>query len=506
MRHHLSIAVSAMLIFAASNAVAEVNIERKGPCAYQCIDPAGILTTTCHDTEHVAKELCLNRSIASGTPTTPGRKFEVHPGAYWETQWMGLKDAQEPAPDPDPDPEPEPEPDPEPEPEPEPDPEPTPPADITGFGFASVTADGLASISWLPSAGADTYHLFVGTAEAGQAVPGNLVYSEHFDSSTTSVAAIAGIAPGEWYTRVCPKAGELQGGCSERLFFTVAAPEPEPEPDPDPEPEPDGSIATLDVDATGTPETVPAPFAAAANRPRGRIEFTVKPDAITTGSQHFLRGPEWGVWFYQNRLHGHHHTPAGERKLWRNDQLGTQLPLEGAEVIAGQALSFTVSWDDTGMAVIVAGQLRLYLEGTFKPPADLVYGANPNGTNPFGGQLIAKVYEDPATFGKCDNMQAWATVEGTAAPVPSDCLASLTISWIEPTTRTDGSPLEPEEIGLYQIFEDGNLAQSVVAPATQTVFRRVPGSTHCYRAKTKLTAAAGGLESDLSNEACKTVE
>lgn len=59
-----------------------------------------------------------------------------------------------------------------------------------------------------------------------------------------------------------------------------------------------------------------------------------------------------------------------------------------------------------------------------------------------------------------------------------------TVSWTEPTTRTDGTPLNPSEIKWYEIYKDGVSMRIYQRDTRFTTY----DTGHCYRVKTWDTA------------------
>lgn len=96
---------------------------------------------------------------------------------------------------------------------------------------------------------------------------------------------------------------------------------------------------------------------------------------------------------------------------------------------------------------------------------------------------------------------------------PAAMAANVEVNWTHPTAFTDGTPLSVGQIASTRV-EYGSCAGTafgvkagevvVNAPATQASIPLAPG-THCFRAYTKTTAAAGGLESVATNVAQKVV-
>ena len=98
------------------------------------------------------------------------------------------------------------------------------------------------------------------------------------------------------------------------------------------------------------------------------------------------------------------------------------------------------------------------------------------------------------------------------APLAS-LAASVTVTWTHPTAFTDGTVLSAAQIASTRV-EYGSCSgtafgtkageTTVPAPATTTTVTLAPG-THCVRAFTRTTAAAGNLESSASGVATVTV-
>ena len=92
--------------------------------------------------------------------------------------------------------------------------------------------------------------------------------------------------------------------------------------------------------------------------------------------------------------------------------------------------------------------------------------------------------------------------------------SSATVSWTHPTQYTDGSALPLSGIASTRV-EYGSCVGTafgtktgevvVVAPAVTTTVTGLTPSTWCFRAYTKTTAAAGGLESGPSGVASKVI-
>jgi hypothetical protein len=94
------------------------------------------------------------------------------------------------------------------------------------------------------------------------------------------------------------------------------------------------------------------------------------------------------------------------------------------------------------------------------------------------------------------------------------CAASAaTITWTNPATYSDGSPLVAADIASTTIeYSNGTTfgtvaGQVVVTGSVTTGIAPDPaaGSSRCYRAKTTVIAAKGGQTSDPSNVLCKAV-
>lgn len=89
---------------------------------------------------------------------------------------------------------------------------------------------------------------------------------------------------------------------------------------------------------------------------------------------------------------------------------------------------------------------------------------------------------------------------------------AATVTWTNPTTYTDGSPLVVADIAsttvewsVTQAFT--TVAGSVVvngSASTATAPDPAAGATLCYRARTTVVASKGGGQSAPSNVACKT--
>ncbi len=75
-----------------------------------------------------------------------------------------------------------------------------------------------------------------------------------------------------------------------------------------------------------------------------------------------------------------------------------------------------------------------------------------------------------------------------------------TLVWTNPTQWSDGQALAaPVTINVYR---DGELVRQIAAPATSLTLTAEPYGQRCYA----LTATVDGIESALSNSACKTVK
>lgn len=91
--------------------------------------------------------------------------------------------------------------------------------------------------------------------------------------------------------------------------------------------------------------------------------------------------------------------------------------------------------------------------------------------------------------------------------------SAATLTWNNPTTYSDGSPLVAADIASTTIeYSNGTTfgavaGQVVITGSASTGVAPDPavGSSRCYRAKTTVVAAKGGQTSDPSNVACKTV-
>jgi len=92
--------------------------------------------------------------------------------------------------------------------------------------------------------------------------------------------------------------------------------------------------------------------------------------------------------------------------------------------------------------------------------------------------------------------------------------ASVTASWTHPTSFVDGTTLALSQIASTRV-EYGSCSGTafgtkvgevtVPAPATSTTITGLVPGTHCFRAYTRTTAAAGGLESGPSGVATKVI-
>lgn len=90
--------------------------------------------------------------------------------------------------------------------------------------------------------------------------------------------------------------------------------------------------------------------------------------------------------------------------------------------------------------------------------------------------------------------------------------SAATLNWTHPTTYSDGSALAVADIASTTIEWSngttfGTVAGSQVVTGTAntaTAPDPAAGATRCYRVKTTVIAAKGGLTSDPSNVSCKT--
>jgi len=89
---------------------------------------------------------------------------------------------------------------------------------------------------------------------------------------------------------------------------------------------------------------------------------------------------------------------------------------------------------------------------------------------------------------------------------------SAQITWTQATQYTDGSPLAVADIQHVQLeWAAAPTAttwtqQANVSPPTTTLrVDNLPAGQRCWRARTVLTASAGGLQSDWTNPVCKTI-
>ena len=92
--------------------------------------------------------------------------------------------------------------------------------------------------------------------------------------------------------------------------------------------------------------------------------------------------------------------------------------------------------------------------------------------------------------------------------------ANVTVSWTHPTQFTDGSALALNQIASTRV-EYGSCAGTafgtvagqvtVPAPATTTTISGFAPGTHCFRAYTRTTVAAGNQESGPSGMATKVI-
>jgi hypothetical protein len=88
--------------------------------------------------------------------------------------------------------------------------------------------------------------------------------------------------------------------------------------------------------------------------------------------------------------------------------------------------------------------------------------------------------------------------------LPGLAAANISISWVAPTQRVDGSPLAASEIASYQfdVTLNGSALPSFTVPGTATTYTYVDSvkGRYCFKARTVDTA---GLQSDPSAEVCR---
>lgn len=92
--------------------------------------------------------------------------------------------------------------------------------------------------------------------------------------------------------------------------------------------------------------------------------------------------------------------------------------------------------------------------------------------------------------------------------------ADVTVSWTHPVQFADGTPLALAQIASTRVergtcsgtsFGTKQAEQTATGSGTSVVFLALSPGTYCFRAFTKATAAAGGLESNASNVASKVI-
>ena len=92
--------------------------------------------------------------------------------------------------------------------------------------------------------------------------------------------------------------------------------------------------------------------------------------------------------------------------------------------------------------------------------------------------------------------------------------AEVTVSWTHPVNFSDGTPLAIAQIASTRVergtcnagaFGTKQGEQTATGSATSVLFPSLSPGTYCFRAYTKATAAAGGLESIASNVASKVI-
>jgi hypothetical protein len=101
--------------------------------------------------------------------------------------------------------------------------------------------------------------------------------------------------------------------------------------------------------------------------------------------------------------------------------------------------------------------------------------------------------------------RVWFLMVFAAALAVGQATHTATVTWIAPTTNTDGSPITATlTYNLYQGAQGAALAlktSAIAALSTTVTTGLTAGTTQCFA----VTAVANGLESAQSNSACAAV-
>jgi hypothetical protein len=164
--------------------------------------------------------------------------------------------------------------------------------------------------------------------------------------------------------------------------------------------------------------------------------------------------------------------------------------------VIGQEYEITLSMSANGIGLFIDGALvdsnpvAYGLTGNTLPLVlcgnrSRVSATAPNPDNPFDGTCALEIWDDPLEL-------------------PTPIVGSATLQWVPPTEDVENQPLPigmPDRFSVYSM-NPRTLIVSVDGEDTDYEVSNLSAGTHCF----VVTAWAETLESDDSNQGCKTIQ